>query len=61
MRRILVLIAVAAGALSQGAVPLHACGDKLMMLGRGVRFQSKHTPRAASVFCTFRRVRLAWR
>ena len=49
MRQILVLIAVAAGALSQGAVPLHACGDKLMMLGRGVRFQSKHTPRAASV------------
>ena len=49
MRRILVLLAVAAGALSQGPVPLHACGDKLMMLGRGIRFQSKHTPRAASV------------
>ena len=49
MRRILVLIAVAAGALSQSAVPLRACGDKLLMLGRGIRFQSKHTPRAASV------------
>ena len=48
MRRLLV-IAVAAGALTQGFVPLLACGDKLMMLGRGVRFQSKHTPRAASV------------
>ena len=49
MRRLVILIAVAASALSQGAVPLHACGDKLMMLGRGIRFQSKHTPRAASV------------
>jgi hypothetical protein len=49
MRRILVVLAVAAGALTQGPVPLHACGDKLMMLGRGVRFQSKHTPRAATV------------
>jgi hypothetical protein len=48
MRRILVLMTIVAGALSQ-SVPLHACGDKLMMLGRGVRFQSKHTPRAASV------------
>jgi hypothetical protein len=33
----------------QQAVPLHACGDKLMMLGRGIRFQSKHTPKAAAV------------
>ena len=48
MRQILVLIAVAATALSQ-SVPIHACGDKLMMLGRGIRFQSKHTPRAAAV------------
>jgi hypothetical protein len=48
MRRAL-LIAIAASALSQGVVPLDACGDKLLMLGRGVRFQSKHTPRAASV------------
>ena len=49
MRSMLVLAAVVAGALTQGAVPLHACGDKLMMLGRGIKFQSKHTPRAASV------------
>src|SRR5262245_59359104 len=48
MRRILVLAAVVVSALTQ-AVPLHACGDKLMMLGRGVRFQAKHTPRAAAV------------
>jgi hypothetical protein len=49
MRHLLVLVAVAATALSQGSVPLHACGDKLMMLGR--RVQSKHAPRAASVLC----------
>jgi hypothetical protein len=49
MRRMVILMAVAAGALSQSAVPLRACGDKLMMLGRGIRFQSKHTPRPASV------------
>lgn len=49
MRKLLLLTAVAASAVSQGAVPLHACGDKLLMLGRGIRFQSKHTPRAASV------------
>jgi hypothetical protein len=48
MRHILVA-AVIAAAVGQGAVPLHACGDKLMMLGRGIRFQSKHTPRAAAV------------
>jgi hypothetical protein len=49
MRKLLLLTAVAASAVSQGALPLHACGDKLLMLGRGIRFQSKHTPRAASV------------
>ena len=49
MRRFAVLLAVATSALSPSAVPLHACGDKLLMLGRGIRFQSKHTPRAASV------------
>ena len=48
MRHIAV-VAVLATVISQGAVPIHACGDKLMMLGRGIRFQSKHTPRAAAV------------
>ena len=48
MRQILVA-AVIATAVCQSAVPLHACGDKLMMLGRGIKFQSKHTPRAAAV------------
>jgi len=49
MRRLLVLVTVLGTAVGQGAAPLHACGDKLLMLGRGVRFQAKHTPRAASV------------
>ena len=49
MRHFLVSFAVASTVLAQNAVPLHACGDKLLMLGRGIRFQSKHTPRAASV------------
>ena len=48
MRHMLVA-AVLATAVCQSAVPLHACGDKLMMLGRGIKFQSKHTPRAAAV------------
>jgi hypothetical protein len=49
MRYLLVVVAAVTAAVSQGAVPVHACGDKLMMLGRGIRFQSKHTPRAAAV------------
>jgi hypothetical protein len=49
MRHICVVVALTAAAVGQGAVPLHACGDKLMMLGRGIKFQSKHTPRAAAV------------
>jgi len=36
-------------ALGQNPVPVHACGEKLLVLGRGIRFQSRHTPRAASV------------
>lgn len=47
--RHMILVTLGAMVLSQGAVPLHACGDKLMMLGRGIRFQSKHTPRPAAV------------
>jgi CheY-like chemotaxis protein len=36
-------------ALVAPSIPLDACGDKLLMLGRGMRFQSKHTPHAAVV------------
>lgn len=49
MRYLLVLVAIAGAVFGQGAVPVHACGDKLLMLGRGIRFQSRHTPRAATV------------
>ncbi len=49
MRYGLFLVGTIATVLSQAGVPLQACGDKLMMLGRGVRFQAKHTPRAAVV------------
>ena len=49
MRYVVVFVSLVVTALAQGAVPLHACGDKLMMLGRGIRFQAKHTPRAAAV------------
>ena len=48
MRQIALVVLIAA-AVAQSGGPLDACGDKLMMLGRGIRFQSKHTPRAASV------------
>jgi hypothetical protein len=50
MRHIcVVVVALIATAIGQAVAPLQACGDKLMMLGRGIRFQSKHTPRAAAV------------
>ena len=35
--------------LVQHPAVLQACGEKLLTLGRGIRFQSRHTPRAASV------------
>ena len=49
MRQLLVSILIAGLAIVEHAVPLAGCGEKLMVLGRGVRFQSRHTPRAASV------------
>ena len=49
IRVVVVGVALIATAVGSGVVPLDACGDKLMMLGRGIRFQSKHTPRAAAV------------
>jgi hypothetical protein len=49
MRHIFVVVVALIATVGQGVAPLHACGDKLMMLGRGIRFQSKHTPRAAAV------------
>lgn len=49
MRYLLVVVAIAGTVFGQAPVPVHACGDKLLMLGRGIRFQSRHTPRAATV------------
>ena len=50
MRRYLIVsIVVVLPVLIQSPAPLHACGEKLLVLGRGIRFQSRHTPRAASV------------
>jgi hypothetical protein len=50
MRRSLVVSTVIVVAVVvQNPALLHACGEKLLLLGRGVRFQSRHTPRPASV------------
>jgi hypothetical protein len=50
MRRyLLVSILAAAAVVVQNPALLEACGEKLLVLGRGIRFQSRHTPRAASV------------
>jgi hypothetical protein len=40
---------VAAGLVLAGHSFSVACGDKLLTLGRGIRFQSRHTPRPATV------------
>ena len=50
MRRYLVAsILTVTAVVVQNPVLLQACGEKLLVLGRGIRFQSRHTPRAASV------------
>jgi len=49
MRRLLLWIVLALAVLASLAADLQACGDKLLVLGRGIRFQSRHTPRAATV------------
>ena len=49
MRPTLVALALAPGLVLLGGAPADSCGDKLLLLGRGIRFQSRHTPRAASV------------
>ena len=49
MRKSVAGLAVVALLVVQSSAPVHACGDKLLLLGRGIRFQSRHTPHAASV------------
>lgn len=48
MRRILVWVVMVSAALTLDPV-VQACGFKLLPLGRGIRYQSRHTPKAASV------------
>lgn len=48
MRRILVWVVIVSAALILDPVA-QACGFKLLPLGRGIRYQSRHTPKAASV------------
>src|SRR5262245_29267764 len=50
MRRYLVVaIATFSVVIVQHPALVQACGEKLLLLGKGIRFQSRHTPRAASV------------
>jgi hypothetical protein len=50
MRRyLLVSIASVLAVVILSPALVDACGEKLLTLGRAIRFQSRHTPRAASV------------
>jgi hypothetical protein len=44
-----VSIVILSAVLIQKPTLVQACGEKLLLLGRGIRFQSRHTPRAAAV------------
>src|SRR5262245_33656492 len=48
-RSFLAFSVILLGVVVQKPALLYACGEKLLVLGRGIRFQSRHTPRAASV------------
>jgi hypothetical protein len=48
-RYLFVPIVLVAAVLMQHPAMLQACGEKLLVLGRGIRFQSRHTPRPATV------------
>ena len=49
MKRSVVRALVACVAVALTPAALHACGEKLLAMGRMIRFESRHTPRAASV------------
>lgn len=49
MRKAFVFAVLVSAFLIQNPSLLEACGDKLFMLGRGLRFQSRHSPRPATV------------
>jgi hypothetical protein len=48
-RSLLFSLAVVVAVVAQKPALLSACGEKLLLLGRGIRFQSRHTPRPATV------------
>ena len=48
-RSLLPAVVLALAVITQNPALLDACGEKLLLLGRGIRFQSRHTPRPASV------------
>ena len=48
-RTLLVSIATLLALVGPDSTTLWACGEKLLLLGRGIRFQSRHSPRPASV------------
>ena len=49
LRKISVASAIVFALVIQSPIPVGACGDKLLMLGRGIRFHSRHSPRPAAV------------
>ena len=49
MRRIVLILLLVPLVLSIGVKPVGACGDKLLVLGRGVRFQSDNPVQPASI------------
>jgi hypothetical protein len=48
-RYLLPSIVVMLSVVMQNSAAMYACGEKLLALGRGIRFQSRHSPRPASV------------
>ena len=48
-RSLIVSMLIVVAVVAQNPALLYACGEKLLLLGRGIRFQSRHTPRAAAV------------
>jgi hypothetical protein len=48
-RFLLPWLIVVMSVLMQNSVAMYACGEKLLALGRGIRFQSRHSPRPAAV------------
>lgn len=49
MRRAAILALFSVTLVTNSAISAFACGDKLLLLGRGIRYQSRHTPKAAAV------------